>query len=342
MNKTLDNWSTNDTPASPPPDEQIPHRDTPIININDRGPYIDYSALETKMQDKDERMIVQNMISITSNSNYRNEIGLTHSCHINSPTISSDIDYQTFSSTPLPPSPPDILMEAVNKLSNDNIMTNDALASPDNYDKFSNQNTPIIGRTDGAYYIDHSAVATNMQDKDERITQIMINKTSDVDYRNFTSSTYSPHIHLPTVSSNINNRAFSYIPIQPSPSVFKPNNNFESVDMNLNDDCRQPKSNLHQNYLVHLHSPLSLPMSFNLNNQIVPGIINQWGQSSQKWIDKRSSFHDNQWNTEQDQQKQPSEHWKHSNQWIPKSNDLNFVYNQCPSQWPRHDPRDQL
>lgn len=240
----------------------------------------------------------------------------------------------------------------------DNWSTNDTPASPPFHEKISYQDTPIISKIDGGHDVDHCALVTKMQDTDERMTQKMMPKTSDIDHRNLISLTHSPHMNSPTVSSDIDYRAFPGIPMPPSPptllmdAVKLPKDNVESVDMDLSDDDEKPKSNLDQKHPVLLPPPLPPPMPFKFEPQSVPDVVNQWDQSSQQWSNERSSFNGSQWNIEQQlQQQQPppppplSEHWKHPipNQWEQESNDLNFTHNQPPRQWPQHDSRgDQL
>jgi len=111
----LNDWSTNDTPASPPFHEKISYQDTPLISKTEEEPDIDHCTLALKMQDRDERIISQKIIPKTSDIDHRNLISLTHSPHMNSPVISADVDYRSFPGIPMPPSPPALLMEAVNK-----------------------------------------------------------------------------------------------------------------------------------------------------------------------------------------------------------------------------------
>lgn len=143
---TMNNdWSTNDTPASPPFHEKI-SQDTPIISKTDGGPGIDHRALEQRMQDRDERIIPQKMITKTSDIDHRNLISLTHSPHMNSPLVSADIDYRAFPGIPMPPSPPPLLIEAVNKPPKDNVESVDMeLSDDDEKPKINHeQNHPIL------------------------------------------------------------------------------------------------------------------------------------------------------------------------------------------------------
>lgn len=133
----MNNWSTNDTPASPPFHEKISYEDTPIISKTDGGADIDHCVLATKMQDRDERITSKKMIPKTSDIDHRNLISLTNSPHMNSPTVPADIDYRAFPGIPMPPSPPALLMEAV-KPPKDNVESVDMDLSDDDEKPKSN------------------------------------------------------------------------------------------------------------------------------------------------------------------------------------------------------------
>lgn len=81
------------------------------------------------MHDRDERMIPQKNPK-TSDIDHRNLISLTHSPHMNSPMVSTDVDFRAFPGIPMPPSPPALLMEAV-KPPKDNIESVDMDLSDD-------------------------------------------------------------------------------------------------------------------------------------------------------------------------------------------------------------------
>lgn len=173
-----------------------------------------------------------------------------------------------------------------------------------------------------------------MQDRDERISQEIIPKTSDIDHRNLISLTHSPHMNSPIISADIDYRPFPGIPMPPSPpallmeAVTKPKDNVESVDMDLSDDDEKPKTT-DQKHSVLLPPPLPPPMAFDFDQQSVSDLINPWEQSSQQWNNE------NQWTVDQ------SEQWKSSNQWEQDQSDLNFVHNNPPHQWAQQDLRGQ-
>ncbi|XP_026821927.1 regulation of nuclear pre-mRNA domain-containing protein 2 isoform X3 [Rhopalosiphum maidis] len=215
--------------------------------------------------------------------------------------------------------------------------TNDTPASPPFHEKISYQNTPNISKSDGGPGIDHCVLASKVIDRDERIPQEIITKTSDIDHRNLISLTHSPSMNSSVVSVDVDYRAFPGIPMPPSPpallmeAVSKPQkDNVESVDMDLSDDDEKSKSNHDQKHPVLLPPPLPPPMPFDFDQQSVPDVTNQWEQPSQPWS---PTFNDNQWNVEQ------SEPWKHSNQWEIEQSDSNFVHNQPQLQWPQHAQR---
>lgn len=140
-------WSTNDTPASPPFHEKVSYQDTPIITKTDRRPDIDHCALELNILDRDERIIQQKIIPETSDIDHRNLISLTNSPHMNSPVISSDVDYRTFPGIPMPPSPPPMLLDAVIKTTpKDNVESVDMdLSDDDDKPKLNlDQKHPIL------------------------------------------------------------------------------------------------------------------------------------------------------------------------------------------------------
>lgn len=124
------NWSTNDTPASPPFHEKMSYQETPIINKTERGTDIDHCRLALK-SDRDERIVPKKKILETSDIDHRNLISLTHSPHMNSPINSSDIDYRGFPGIPMPPSPPAMLVDAVSKPPKDNVESVDMDLSDD-------------------------------------------------------------------------------------------------------------------------------------------------------------------------------------------------------------------
>lgn len=128
-------WSINDTPASPPFHEKISYQDSTVISKSD---VIDHCGLASKMQDRDERVVGQT-IPKTSDIDHRNLISLTHSPHMNSSTVSIDIDYRSFPVIPMPPSPPAFLMEAVSKPQKDNVESVDMELSDDEDKPKSNQ-----------------------------------------------------------------------------------------------------------------------------------------------------------------------------------------------------------
>ncbi|XP_025412490.1 uncharacterized protein LOC112684960 isoform X2 [Sipha flava] len=138
-----DNWSTNDTPASPPFHEKISYQDTSVINKSD---VVDHCVIAQKMLDRDERVIGQKITSKASDIDHRNLISLTHSPHMNSPLVSTDIDYRSFPGIPMPPSPPALLMEAVSKPQKDNVESVDMDLSDDEDKPKSNhdQKHPIL------------------------------------------------------------------------------------------------------------------------------------------------------------------------------------------------------
>lgn len=131
-------WSNSDTPASPPFHEKISYQDTPIISKTDGGPGIDHCILTTKMEDTDDRILPQKMMTGTSDIDHRNLISLTHSPHMSSPVVSADVDYRTFPGIPMPPSPPALLMEAVSKPPKDNVESVDMDLSDDDEKPKSN------------------------------------------------------------------------------------------------------------------------------------------------------------------------------------------------------------
>uniref|UniRef100_A0A2H8TWT7 Regulation of nuclear pre-mRNA domain-containing protein 2 n=2 Tax=Melanaphis sacchari TaxID=742174 RepID=A0A2H8TWT7_9HEMI len=217
--------------------------------------------------------------------------------------------------------------------------TNDTPASPPFHEKISYQNTPNISKSNGGPGIDHCVLASKIIDRDERIPQEIISKTSDIDHRNLISLTNSPCMNSSVVSIDVDYRAFPGIPMPPSPpsllmeAVNKPpKDNVESVDMDLSDDDEKPKLNHDQKHPILLPPPLPPPMCFDFDQQSAPDVTNQWEQSSQLWS---PTFNDNQWNVEQ------SEQWKNSNQWEQEQSDSNFVNNQTQLQWPQHFQRSQ-
>lgn len=217
--------------------------------------------------------------------------------------------------------------------------TNDTPASPPFHEKISYQNTPNISKSDEDPEIDHCVLASKIIDRDERIPQEIVTKTSDIDHRNLISLTHSPCMNSSVVSVDVDYRAFPGIPMPPSPpsllmeAVNKPpKDNVESVDMDLSDDDEKPKSNHDQKHPVLLPPPLPPPMPFDFDQQSVPDVTNQWEQPPQMWS---PTFNDRQWNVEQ------SEQWKHPNQWEPEQSDSNFVHNQPQLQWPQHVQRSQ-
>lgn len=118
---------------------------TPIISKIDEGPGIDHCMLASKAIDRDERVIPQTVISTTSDIDHRNLISLTHSPHMSSPMISSDVDYRGFPGIPMPPSPPAMLMEAVSKPPKDNVESVDMDLSDDDEKPKSNLNEhPVL------------------------------------------------------------------------------------------------------------------------------------------------------------------------------------------------------
>jgi len=112
---THNDWSSNDTPASPPFHEKISYQNTPIINKINEGPDINHFTLIPKMQDRDERINTQKIKTKTSDIDHRNLISLTHSPHMSSPTVPVDVDYRSYPGIPMPPSPSAVLMETANK-----------------------------------------------------------------------------------------------------------------------------------------------------------------------------------------------------------------------------------
>lgn len=140
-------WSTNDTPASPPFHEKNSYQDTSVIS---KSEVMDHRVLAAKMQDRDERVVGQKVKPKASDIDHRNLISLTHSPHMNSPIVSSvstDIDFRSFPGIPMPPSPPNLLMDAVSKpLQNDNVESVDMDLSDDEDKPKSNsdQKYPIL------------------------------------------------------------------------------------------------------------------------------------------------------------------------------------------------------
>lgn len=129
-------WSTNDTPASPPFHEKISYQDTHIISKSDEVPDLNHCILEPKMEDRDERVISQD-VPKSSDIDHRNLISLTHSPHMNSP-MSVDVDYRAFPGIPMPPSPPVLLIETI-KDPKDNIESVDMDLSDDDEKPKSNR-----------------------------------------------------------------------------------------------------------------------------------------------------------------------------------------------------------
>lgn len=222
--------------------------------------------------------------------------------------------------------------------------TNDTPASPPFHEKISYQNTPIISKTDGGPGIDHCVLASKIIDRDERVSQEIITKTSDIDHRNLISLTHSPHMNSSIVSVDVDYRAFPGIPMPPSPPALlmeavskPPKDNVESVDMDLSDDDEKPKSSHDQKHEHHalLPPPLPPPMPFDFDQQSVPDITNHWEQPSLPWSNDRSGFNESQWNIEQTDQ------WKQPNQWEQEQSDSNFVHNQPQLQWPQNVQRGQ-
>lgn len=97
--------------------------------------------------DRDERINPRKMIPETSDIDHRNLISLTQSPHMSSPVVSADIDYRAFPGIPMPPSPPVMVIETVNKPQKDNVESVDMdLSDDDEKPKAANHdiNTSLV------------------------------------------------------------------------------------------------------------------------------------------------------------------------------------------------------
>ncbi|XP_050520069.1 uncharacterized protein LOC126893693 isoform X2 [Daktulosphaira vitifoliae] len=129
---SVDNsWNINDTPASPPFHEKVSYREPPIISKTGGEPNINHCIDTPKMLDTDDRILPSGVINQNSDIDHRNLISLTNSPYMNSPIVSTDIDYRTLPGIPMPPSPPAVLMAAVNKPPKDNVESVDMDLSDD-------------------------------------------------------------------------------------------------------------------------------------------------------------------------------------------------------------------
>ncbi|XP_050442721.1 uncharacterized protein LOC126846907 isoform X2 [Adelges cooleyi] len=140
-------WSSQDTPASPPYHEKVSYHDTPIISKTSGGPIADHCVQVSKMTDRDDRILPSNMINENADIDHRNLISLTNSPYMSSPVVSTDVDYRTLPGIPMPPSPPAMLMAAVNKPPKDNVESVDMdLSDDDDRPKANHEQTtnPMI------------------------------------------------------------------------------------------------------------------------------------------------------------------------------------------------------
>jgi len=224
-------------------------------------------------------------------------------------------------------------------------LKNDTPASLPILKKISYQNTFIISKTDENLGIDNCILPTKIIDRNERVSRGMITKTSDIDHTNLISLTHGPDMNSSMISVDVDYQTFPdiSIPLSSSSSLDfpmealsnPPENNVESVDMNLSENEDTPKSNHYHKHPVVLPLPLPPPMPFVYDQQCVPDVTNQWEQPSQIWSNDRPSFDYSQWDIEQ------SDQWKHHYQCGQKPNDSNFVLNRPQLQWPQHTQRNQ-
>lgn len=187
------------------------------------------------------------------------------------------------------------------------------------HDNISNEDTPIIIKTDAEQITKHCDSATKIIDKNERVSQNTIIETPHIDHSNLISLTNVPDINASMISVNFD-YPLSCIPLPQS----------ESINMDISDDDEKPKSNHDQNHPVPIPPPNIPLLPFDFYQPTVPDVTNQWEKPSQQWGNERPNFNEHQWYVEQ------------SKQWIQMKSDSYFVHNQHQLQWTQHIQRTQF
>lgn len=221
-NETLDNWSIDETPASPPTHEKMSNQNVRIYDFNannvNKWHCIELDMSVTKLQPRSKSMTSQKIITSTSDLDLIISLmNCTHFSHLNSSTVFSDINYRVVPNIPMLTLPPTMYMEAIIKPPKNN-NTNDTPTSPPYHEILSHQYFPIVtSLTDRGIHLDYSTSITKKQDKDERMnSQKTMPNTSNLDNKHSMNLTHSPLMNSSTIFFDINYISVSDIPMPSS------------------------------------------------------------------------------------------------------------------------------